>query len=239
MKNSLDKNAKWLLLFGILLTFLFPLLLPLLNKTGIGNFGVVGDAIGGITNPISQLIGSILLYLALKAQLSANGIVQNQIEKDNIKEEQQHNTEQIRTFYSFFQETIKNFSYEFSDANGKQLLYGKRAIKCFLNDLEQMKVDIHNTDDVLMYDGVRELLSILKSAEELFNRIDTISSKSQHILFYRTLLQHELLFNIFPYQDLDDDINIKTRKCTICADAHSYYPPIIFDKIKLLESKFI
>lgn len=50
-----------------------------------------------------------------------------------------------------------------------------------------MKVDIHNTDDVLMYDGVRELLSILKSAEELFNRIDTISSKSQHILFYRTL----------------------------------------------------
>lgn len=239
MKNSLDKNAKWLLLFGILLTFLFPLLLPLLNKTGIGNFGVVGDAIGGITNPISQLIGSILLYLALKAQLSANGIVQNQIEKDNIKEEQQHNTEQIRAFYSFFQETIKNFSYEFSDANGKQLLYGKRAIKCFLNDLEQMKVDIHNTDDVLMYDGVRELLSILKSAEELFNRIDTISSKSQHILFYRTLLQHELLFNIFPYQDLDDDINIKTRKCTICADAHSYYPPIIFDKIKLLESKFI
>ena len=239
MKNNLDKNAKWLLLFGILLTFLFPLLLPLLNKTGIGNFGVVGDAIGGITNPISQLIGSILLYLALKAQLSANGIVQNQIEKDNIKEEQQHNTEQIRTFYSFFQETIKNFSYEFSDANGKQLLYGKRAIKCFLNDLEQMKVDIHNTDDVLMYDGVRELLSILKSAEELFNRIDTISSKSQHILFYRTLLQHELLFNIFPYQDLDDDINIKTRKCTICADAHSYYPPIIFDKIKLLESKFI
>lgn len=239
MKNSLDKNAKWLLLFGILLTFLFPLLLPLLNKTGIGNFGVVGDAIGGITNPISQLIGSILLYLALKAQLSANGIVQNQIEKDNIKEEQQHNTEQIRTFYSFFQETIKNFSYEFSDANGKQLLYGKRAIKCFLNDLEQMKVDIHNTDDVLMYDGVRELLSILKSAEELFNRIDTISSKSQHILFYRNLLQHELLFNIFPYQDLDDDINIKTRKCTICGDAHSYYPPIIFDKIKLLESKFI
>ena len=92
MKNSLDKNAKWLLLFGILLTFLFPLLLPLLNKTGIGNFGVVGDAIGGITNPISQLIGSILLYLALKAQLSANGIVQNQIEKDNIKEEQQHNS---------------------------------------------------------------------------------------------------------------------------------------------------
>ena len=34
-------------------------------------------------------------------------------------------------------------------------------------------------------------------------------------------------------------INIKTGKCTICADAHSYYPPIIFDKIKLLESKFI
>lgn len=102
-----------------------------------------------------------------------------------------------------------------------------------------MKVDIHNTEDVLMYDGVRELLSILKSAEDLFNRIDTISTKSQHVLFYRNLLQHELLFNIFPYQDLDDEINIKTEKCPICAEVHSYYPPIIFEKIKLLESKFI
>ena len=160
-------------------------------------------------------------------------------EQDNQKEQEQHNIEQIQVFYSFFQDTIKNFSYEFSNEDRKQLLYGRRAIKCFLNDLEQMKVDIHSTDDVLMYDGVRELLSILKSAEELFNRIDTISSKSQHILFYRTLLQHELLFNIFPYQDLDDDINIKTGKCTICAEAHSYYPPVIFEKIKFLESKFI
>ncbi len=213
MENNLDKNAKWLLIFGVVFTFLFPLLLPILDKTGIGSYGVVGDAIGGITNPISQLIGSILLYLALKAQLSANTIVQNQIEQDNQKEQEQHNIEQIQVFYSFFQDTIKNFSYEFSNEDRKQLLYGRRAIKCFLNDLEQMKVDIHSTDDVLMYDGVRELLSILKSAEELFN--------------------------IFPYQDLDDDINIKTGKCTICAEAHSYYPPVIFEKIKFLESKFI
>ena len=239
MKSNLDNNAKWLLWVGIILTFLFPLLLPVFQKMGFGTFGDVGEAIGGITSPISQLIGSILLYLALKAQLSANGIVQNQIEKDNEKEEKQHHTEQIRAFYSFFQDTIKNFSYEFSDENGKQLLYGRRAIKCFLNDLEQMKVDIHNTEDVLMYDGVRELLSILKSAEDLFNRIDTISTKSQHVLFYRNLLQHELLFNIFPYQDLDDDINIKTEKCPICAEVHSYYPPVIFEKIKFLESKFI
>ena len=57
MKNSnLDKNAKWLLLIGIIFLFLFPFLLPIINKAGIGEFGVVGDAIGGITSPISQLI---------------------------------------------------------------------------------------------------------------------------------------------------------------------------------------
>ena len=66
--------------FGILLTFYFHYYFHCSIKQ-VGNFGVVGDMIGGITNPISQLIGSILLYLALKAQLSANGIVQNQIEK--------------------------------------------------------------------------------------------------------------------------------------------------------------
>ena len=240
MNNSnLDKNAKWLLLIGIIFTFSFPFLLPLINKTGVGNFGSVGDAIGGTTNPISQLIGSILLYLALKAQISANGIIQNQIEKDNAKVQEQHNIDQIQTLYSFFQDTMKNFSYEFSNENSKQLLYGRRAIKCFLNDLEQMNVNIHSNEDVLMYDGVRELLSILKSAENLFHRIDNIALQSQYVHFYRNLLQHELLFNIFPYQDLDDNVNEKTRVCSVCGEAHSYYPPIIFDKLKKLESKFI
>ncbi len=96
--------------FSYLLTFLFPLLLPLLNKTGIGNFGVVGDAIGGITNPISQLIGSILLYLALKAQLSANGIVQNQIRKRQYKG---RTTTQYRTntdFLFFLSRNNKKFA---------------------------------------------------------------------------------------------------------------------------------
>lgn len=240
MKNSnLDKNAKWLLLIGIIFLFLFPFLLPIINKAGIGEFGVVGDAIGGITSPISQLIGSILLYLALKAQLSANEIIQNQIEKDNAKEQEQHDVEQIKTLYSSFQDTIKNFSYEFSNENSKQLLYGRRAIKCFLNDLEKMNVNIHNNEDVLMFDGVRELLSILKSADNLFLRIDSMSLQSQYITFYRNLLQHELLFNIFPYQDLDESLNLKTQVCSKCSEFHSYYPPIIFDKLKKLESKFV
>ena len=30
-----------------------------------------------------------------------------------------------------------------------------------------MKVDIHNTDDVLMYDGVRELLSIFEKCRRI------------------------------------------------------------------------
>ena len=102
-----------------------------------------------------------------------------------------------------------------------------------------MNVNIHSNEDVLMYDGVRELLSILKSAENLFHRIDNIPLQSQYVLFYRNLLQHELLFNIFPYQDLDDNVNLKTRVCPVCGEVHSYYPPIIFDKLKKLESKFI
>lgn len=102
MKSNLDNNAKWLLLFGVLLTIVFPFFLPLLHKSGVGNFGVVGDAIGGITSPISQLIGSILLYLALKAQLSANGIVQNQIEKDNEKKRNNTTLNKLELFILSF-----------------------------------------------------------------------------------------------------------------------------------------
>jgi hypothetical protein len=55
----------------------------LFNLEQLGKYGTVGDTIGGITSPVSQLLGSILIYLALKAQLDANKIIQNQVNEDN------------------------------------------------------------------------------------------------------------------------------------------------------------
>ena len=44
--------------------------------------GVIGDTIGGVTAPFLSLVGSILVYTTLRAQIQANAIVIKQIRKE-------------------------------------------------------------------------------------------------------------------------------------------------------------
>ncbi len=241
-KRTVNKTAFRTLLIGSILTFAVPFIVPFLNLDFLKDSGAIGDTIGGITSPISQLVGSILLFLALKAQLDANTIIQLQIEKDNDERVALRELEQLHELYLFFENNIKEFSYDFIDntkANQKQLLYGRRAIKSFIADIEKMNVDIHNDANVLEYDGVREVLSILKSAGLIFDKIkhSTISQKDK--LFYNTILKHELLFSIFPTTDLDENSNLKLPECPVCHENHGYFPPIIFDRIQELKSHFM
>ena len=58
------------------------LVLPVLfTRSGLSfsETGDIGDTIGGITAPISSLVGSILVFLALKGQILANKFTQEQI----------------------------------------------------------------------------------------------------------------------------------------------------------------
>ena len=101
---------------------------------------------------MSQLLGSILIYLALKAQLDANTIIQNQVNEDNKQSLIRHDLEQIQELYSFFQNNIKSFSYDKDFSGRSSLIFGKRAIKHFFQDIEDMNVNIHNDDDILKID---------------------------------------------------------------------------------------
>ena len=75
LDNSVNSYAKWTLILGAILIFILPFSVSFLNLEVLGEYGPVGDTIGGITSPVSQLLGSILIYLALKAQLDANTII--------------------------------------------------------------------------------------------------------------------------------------------------------------------
>jgi len=83
--NSMFKEtqyAKIALGIGIILMLGLPWLLT--REIGIISFlntGPIGDTIGGITAPISGLLGAYLVFLALKAQVSANKIQSDSIQK--------------------------------------------------------------------------------------------------------------------------------------------------------------
>lgn len=46
----------------------------------------IGAAIGGITAPITSLLGSFLIYLSFRAQFSANRLLKEQWEYDTLRE---------------------------------------------------------------------------------------------------------------------------------------------------------
>ena len=75
MLNFLGKRIDILLLLGVIFTILSPWIFT--RSLGIINLqdtGEIGSTIGGITAPITSLIGAFLIYYALVAQRQANKI---------------------------------------------------------------------------------------------------------------------------------------------------------------------
>ena len=241
LKNKSENNLViCFLIIGILLTFIVPLLLPLLPLRHLKDFGEIGDAFGGIANPIAQIVGFVVLYLALRAQIKANSILQMQVNAENTKEMQRRGVKLIHELYTFLENNINTFSYEakFEGSNGMQVLHGRRAIRCFIDDIEDMNIDLHNAEQLLQKDGVREILSILRIAENTLDRIKDADIDESDKLFYIDLMKHELTFSIFPYTDLDESANLKLAVCEECHEPHGNYPPLIFDKLQQLKRHF-
>ncbi len=75
MQKFLGKRIDILLIFGLFLTIISPWLFT--RPLGLIDFtetGEIGSTIGGITSPITGILGAILIYYALVAQRQANKI---------------------------------------------------------------------------------------------------------------------------------------------------------------------
>lgn len=74
--------ARLALIGGVILMLILPLVLTQ-DWSGISflETGPIGDTIGGVTAPISGLLGAYLVFLALKAQVKANVIQKEAMEK--------------------------------------------------------------------------------------------------------------------------------------------------------------
>ncbi|NIF05924.1 hypothetical protein F3J23_10775 [Chryseobacterium sp. Tr-659] len=240
--KSYKQNRKviWIVIIGAVFSIVAPLLLPFLSLNYLKDYGTIGDAVGGIANPITQLVGFVLLFLALKAQIDSNKLIQDQIEAESRKEMLQRELTHLHQLYSFMENDIKSFNYEnrFKDNGSTELLHGRRAIRCFIDDIENNNIDLHNTEQLLQEDGVREIMSILKIAELIFKKINHSGIEQDDRIFYLGIMRHELVFSIFPYTDLDESANLRLPVCKECGEHHGNYPPLIFDKLMELKQFF-
>lgn len=78
------KSYKWYWVAAIscmVAAFLSPLVLSMFSQNEFSpSAGIMGDMIGGLTAPFLSIAGSILVFAALKAQIEANKVVQDQFQ---------------------------------------------------------------------------------------------------------------------------------------------------------------
>lgn len=148
--------------------------------------GFVGDTIGGITAPFTSLIGSILVYLALKAQIEANKLVQNQFKK---QEEDEVYRKQLNLFdnrLNILKEEINNFYYSYFSHNPldpqKYNYHGSQAIYNLLKQNKSLShPGKHNKNMYEIEPKLLELRYLLQYIEQLIHSISiTKFSSSQH-----------------------------------------------------------
>ena len=239
--NSGNQLVITLLIVGVILMFATPVLFPILSAKNLKNVGEIGSAFWEVAAPIAQLVGIILLFLALRERRTANNIVQMQVDASERREKQERGVKHLHELYIILEKNINNYSYEskFNTENGVKILRGKRAIRCFISDIEEMNIDLHDNDLLLQKDGVREILSILRVAENIFEKIKEANIEEADSNFYLNIMKHELIFSIFPYTDLDESANLKLEICEECNEPHGNYPPLIFNKMQKLKEHFL
>jgi len=228
--HKIEENwAKLSLGFGLALYILLPLILS--QKSCIGTFdsatGAIGDTIGGLTAPISGFLGSILIYLAFRAQIKANAIVQNEIRIQSLKQYCQDQIRQVR-------EDIKGFEYQQFKENSIKVYNGGLAFCWLLYDYRDVDGNLHafDSNDTKFHQSIY----ILNQICDLVSMVENSEMCKNDKLYINNQIHY--LFN-FNYQDaIITFITNPERQYKFLELAEKAYR--LFVKIyKILESKKI
>lgn len=158
MNDKTLKQVQVILLFGILLIIFSPFLFT--RSVGIIDFtntGQIGDTIGGITAPIASLLGSILVFFALKAQIEANRLIQRQIEDQQRNELINKQLQNLLDQFKIIREDVNEFSfldknsdYDRDNRSRSTQFFQRRGAEAFHNVLSDLRIlDEDNHSDVL------------------------------------------------------------------------------------------
>jgi hypothetical protein len=215
------KRAKWLFATGLVLVVLAPFIFTrefLWDKLDFHETGQIGDTIGGITSPIVNLIGAVLVYFALKAQIEANMIIQRQLDEQKDKDQLAQESKDISQLYTHLKESIDNFSYSTlePDKFGEHTsLAGSEAIYKLFQDFY---CDYHGSEkDMNCNPKITEIVGILEICDGILKRIRNSSIPDRDVI--KTLTLHQFEYRVMPRINMDID-NLKKYHCESCKAEH-------------------
>lgn len=245
-KDEIDKTSMhgiMILVIGCIFILFMPYLLTrpaLWNSLVFSETGQIGDTIGGITAPISNLIGAILVFLALRAQIKANQLIQEQINRDNQIKDCETETANLNQLYSYLNESINN--YRFTTLPPKDLQGNIKDIEtecmggeAFHKLFSQIRCNFHGDDEKLLKNqSVAELFSILKIVDNLLDKLQDSKSNNKEIL--NTLIRHLFEYRITTRINDANKQDLERYFCKSCQCNHGI-PTKILDLIKSIREK--
>lgn len=231
-----------IMIIGILSILFTPLLLT--RSIGLFDFtsseySNIGSTIGGITAPFASLLGSILVYLALKAQIDANALIQEQLKKQEVTDNESKVVSYLIKQLEIINYDINNLQYKSKTKKTVQgiptetetILMGSDAIGKYLYVLKtvnrQHGDDFYN--EVYQIDSIKQLLILIDDFIKS-TLTEEISEKDRYFLTseiryqYVTKIKHH-----FEYY-----INFKSSslvKCHICEGFHQGIPDEFYELI--------
>jgi hypothetical protein len=193
-KNSMTKEthfARNALIFGIILMLLLPWLLTHFSSfiSFDGTSGSIGDTIGGVTAPISGLLGAYLVFLALKAQVKANEKIQEQIERQEVREERNQTQVFLDGIINLIKAEIEKFSfvieeYDYDIEQPNDMTYrGEYALIHFVETLASYRA---SKEPCVNYSNEYKLV------ERIFDLFELFINKLQNSDFEKISIEYNL-----------------------------------------------
>jgi hypothetical protein len=221
MKN--EKTILWIMITGISCIVITPFLFTHFGS-GIdftsSNTNNIGGTVGGITAPFTGILGSILVYFALKEQVTANKLIQKQL--DIIIKD-------IEKFYHS-EKTTKTISGVKTDneriRSGSDAIYKYLTIYVVLNTHHN---DSNYEEDIYQLKQLENLICFIDDFVKL-TLTENISEKDKTLLL--TALKYSYTTNIklhFDYLEQHKSSNL--GKCNKCEKYHFGIPDKLYEII--------
>lgn len=237
-----EKVIPFILIFGILLIVISPILFTqisgLIDFTN-ANTNNIGGTIGGITAPFTSVLGSILVYYALKAQIDANALIQEQLKEQKATEYESKVVTYLKQQLDIINKDIEEFQLVQSTRkrdNGQTFetrttLKGSDAIYQYLDGYlqEGRNHDFNYSKEFHQVANIKHYISLIDNLVEAIN-IENIPNKDK--LYLSTAIKYHYLTKIKPIFDkLEVHKTSNTEECKKCGLKHYGIPDELYEII--------
>lgn len=246
MKN--EKIVLWVMVVGILCIVITPYLF---THLGLGvdftsaSTNNIGGTISGITAPFTGVLGSLLVYFALREQVLANKLIQKQLDEQKQSGEESKVVDYLKRELEIIISDLDNFQLIQNTkkrVNGESVEINKTikgtAVLVQLLEGYLQEGRSHNFNYAKEIHQVANLNYYISLIDELVKsiRIEDIPSKDRQYLL--SAIKYHYVTKVKPaFNNYESHKTSNTEPCSICGLKHYGIPDELFEIISSINKE--